>query len=142
MTVIIDATILRGSGVATKNIKFQMPHLVWQFPDIRNIHPGSINVLLNKPLLISSYDCTTLPTPWWDVAENHPGRWAVEQFSFLEISFEYPIGGALHRAWLFDSHNSAYHNDPIRFEIISETIYGLSYGQRCKVHIAKSKVPD
>jgi hypothetical protein len=56
MTVIIEGTIIKGCGVANKNIKFQMPHLVWQFPDIKDIYPGSINVSLEKPLRILTYD--------------------------------------------------------------------------------------
>jgi hypothetical protein len=42
MPTVIDGTIIRGAGVATKNIKFQLAHLVWQFPDIKEIYPGSI----------------------------------------------------------------------------------------------------
>jgi hypothetical protein len=142
MTVIIEGTVVKGFGVANKNIRFQMPHLVWQFPDIKNIYPGSINVLLEKPLRILSYDYTTLPSPWWDVDDRNPGKWVSERFGFLEIKFEYPVGGPPHRAWFFDCHKSKYHNDPIRFEIISEKIDNLSNGQRCKIYIEKSKVQE
>lgn len=132
---VVDGTVCKGCGVANKNIKFQMPHLVWQFSDIKDIYPASINVRLDRPLHIPKFDYATLPTPWWDVDETHPGRWAVEKFSFLEIKFEYPVGGPLYRAWIFDCHNSAYHHDPNRFEIISEKINGVSTGQRCRIHI-------
>lgn len=135
MTLIIHATIERGFGVANKNLKFQMPHLVWQFPDIKDIHLGTINVLLDKPLPNLNYDHTTLPLPWWDVDETHRGRWAVEQFSFLEIKFEYPVGGPSYRAWFFDCHNSSYHQNPNRFGIITHKIPNLSAGARCKVHV-------
>jgi hypothetical protein len=30
-----------------------MPHLFWQFPELKNIHPASINLLLDKPLSFS-----------------------------------------------------------------------------------------
>jgi hypothetical protein len=140
MTAILDATVCRGSGVANKNIKFQLTHLVWQFPDIKNIYPGSINVTLDKPLRIAKYDYTTLPTPWWDVDETHPGRWRAETFSFLEIKFEYPVGSPLYRAWIFDCHVSAYHGDPERFEIILEKINGMSTGQRCPFPYSKKDV--
>jgi len=142
MTVIIEGTIIKGFGVANKNIPFQMPHLVRQFPDIKNIYPGSINVSLEKPLRILAYDYTTLPTPWWDVDGRNPGRWVSERFGFLEIKLEYPLGGPTHRAWFFDCHNSAYHDDHFRFEIISEKIDNLSNGQRCKVYIEKSKAQE
>jgi hypothetical protein len=60
MTVIIEGTIIKGFGVANKNIRFQMPHLVWQFPGIKDIYPGSINVSLEKPLRILTYDYTSI----------------------------------------------------------------------------------
>jgi hypothetical protein len=134
MTAIL-ATVCGGYGVANKNIKFQMPHLVWQFPDIKDIYPGSINVTLDSPLHIPKYDYTTLPTPWWDVDETDSGKWAVERFGFLRIKFEFPVDGTLYRAWIFDCHNSAYHHNPLHFEIISEKITGIENGQRCRLHI-------
>jgi hypothetical protein len=93
MPTVIDGTVIRGAHAATKNIKFQLTHLVWQFPDIKEIYPGSINVRLDQSLQITSYDYTTLPIPWWDVDATHPGRWVSEIFSFVEIKFEYPQGG-------------------------------------------------
>jgi hypothetical protein len=95
MSAIFDATVSKGFGVANKNIKFQMPHLLWQFPDIRDIYPGSINVTLDKPLHIPKFDYVTLPTPWWDVDDDHLGKWAIERFGFLEIKFEFPVGGTI-----------------------------------------------
>jgi len=132
MPDIIDATVTSGFGVANKNIKFQLPHLVQQFPEIKNIYPGSINVLFDKPLPALKFDYTTSPVRWWDAG---PDQWQIEIFSFLAIEFEYPLNGALYRAWLFDCHNSAYHRAPMRFEVISEKINGVSNGQRCRVHM-------
>jgi hypothetical protein len=50
MPTVIDGTVIRGAHAATKNIKFQLTHLVWQFPDIKEIYPGSINVRLDRPV--------------------------------------------------------------------------------------------
>jgi len=140
MTIIIDGTIIQGARVASKNIRFQMPHLVWQFPVIKDIYPASINVRLTSPLRTLRWDHITLPIPWWDVDEHNPGRWVSEKFGFLEIGFEYTVGTHLRRAWSFDCHNSASHSDAYRFEVISEKIEGLSYNQPCKVHIEESKI--
>jgi hypothetical protein len=137
MATIYDATVFKGLGVFSKNIKYQMPHLVWQFPEIKDIYPASINVELNKPLPITKYDCTTLPIPWLDVDPS--GQilgWQFEGFSFLEIQLEFPIGGQLYRAWIMDCHKSAFLNDPIRFEIISNKIAGIAYGRRCRLHVS------
>ena len=105
MATIYNAVVFGGIGVFSKNIKYQMPHLVWQFPDIKDIHPGSINVQLETPLHVARYDCTTLPIPWLNV--DYSGEilgWQFERFSFLEIQFE-PMGGRLHRAWIMDCHS-------------------------------------
>ena len=67
MAAIYNGVVFGGLGVFSKNIKYQLPHLVWQFPDIKDIHPGSINVQLDTPLQVETYDCTTLPIPWLDV---------------------------------------------------------------------------
>jgi hypothetical protein len=135
MTTIIDATICSGYGVASKNIKFQMPQLIWLFPEIKDIYTASINVLLDQPLYISKCDCTTLPIPWWDVDHTHSGRWATEQFCFVRIHLEYPVHTKPHKAWFYIGHHSSYFFDPKRFEIITEKIEGLKSGERCQVHI-------
>ena len=33
METIYNAVVFGGAGVFSKNIKYQMPHLVWQFPE-------------------------------------------------------------------------------------------------------------
>jgi len=131
MSTIVDGTIIRGARAATKNMKHQLVHLVRQFPHIKNVYPGSINVQLIKPLHRLTYDYITSPIQWWDVG---PNRWQTETFGFLEIKFEYPVGNSVpYRAWLFDCYNSDYHNDPLRHEIISERIEGVAYNQPCRV---------
>jgi len=133
MTTVIDAIIFRGSEVATKNMGYQLPELVRQFPNIKNVHPGSINVRLSKPLYGLRYEYTTSPIRWWDAG---PDQWQIEIFSFLEIKFEYPIdNNTLYRAWLFDCHNSGYHNNPLFHEIIAEKIEGVAYDKDCRVHL-------
>jgi hypothetical protein len=137
MTTVIDATIVRGAGAATKNMVHQLPDLVRQFPNIRNVHHGSINVRLSKPLHGLKYEYTTSPIHWWDAG---PDQWQLETFSFLEIKFEYPIdNNKLYRAWLFDCHNSKYHNNPIcrpyHHEIIVEKIEGVAYDKQCRIHL-------
>jgi hypothetical protein len=138
MNIVISATVLRGFGVASKNIKFQMPHLIWQFPELKNIYPATINLSLDIPLHISKFERTTLPIPWWDVDNSSKGSWHIERFSILPIRLEYPINVPTKEAWLFASHDSAYFNDPHRFEVVTEKIDGLVTGQPCKIHVGKT----
>ena len=102
MATIYNGVVFGGLGVFSKNIKYQMPHLVWQFPDIKDIYAGSIKAELDRPLHVAKYDCTTLPIPWLEV--DYSGQilgWQFESFSFLEIQLE-PTGGQLHRAWIIN----------------------------------------
>jgi hypothetical protein len=141
MTRIIDAIIFPGAGVATKNLRHQLPELIKQFPEIAKIHLGSINVLLGKPLgkppqiqflHIQKWDCVTTPIQWWDAG---PDRYQIEVFGFLKIGFEYPLGGTVTPAWIIDCHNSEAHGQPQFFEIIAEQIKGLSYHQPCRIYV-------
>jgi hypothetical protein len=139
MTVSVEGTVVKGNGVASKNIASQLPHLIKQYPDIKDIHTASINVRLDRPLRIHRYDHET-KISWWDVDEGRPGFWHPEKFSLLEIDFEFPIGGPTYRAWFYESHDSGRVGDPVNFEIVSEKIEGLSYGDRCRIHVDRSKL--
>jgi hypothetical protein len=137
MTTVIDAIIVQGVGAATKNMGHQLPKLIAQFPNIKNVHHGSINVRLSKPLDGLNYEYTTSPICWWDAG---PDRWQTETFGFLEIKFEYPIdNNTFYRAWLFDCHNSRYHNDPsyrpFFHEVVAEKIEGVAYDKNCRVYL-------
>jgi hypothetical protein len=133
MATVFKGTTFAGFGAATKNIKHQLSGLLSQYPPIIGIHPGSINVRLDNPLSELSWDYVTdPPIHWW---YEGPNNVQTETFGFKEILFEYPLGGRLYRAWLFDCYNSAFHQSPLLFEIIAEKIAGLSYNQRCRVHL-------
>jgi hypothetical protein len=141
VTRIIEATIFQGARVATKNLRHQLPELIKQFPEIANIHPSSINVLLGKPLgkppqietlHIQKWDYVTTPIRWWDAG---PNRYQTEVFGFLKIGFEYPLGGTVTPAWIIDCHNSQAHGQPQFYEIIAEHIGGVSYFQPCRIHV-------
>jgi hypothetical protein len=141
VTRIIEATIFQGARVATKNLSHQLPELKKQFQEIANIHPGSINVLLGKPLSnppqietlhIQKWDCVTTPIQWWDAG---PDQYQTEFFGFLRIEFEYPLNGPLTRAWIIDCYNSQAHGQPQFYEIVAERIEGVSYFQPCRIHV-------
>jgi hypothetical protein len=135
---VISATIQRGFGVASKNIKSQLPHLVQIFPELKNIYTASINILLDKPLHIAKLERTTPIIQWWDADSSGKGFWHPEQFSIVPIKFEYPVNTATKEAWLLVCHDSAYFRDPLRFEVVTEKLNGLMPGQQCKIHIQKT----
>ncbi len=135
MDEIIDATIFKGHGVASKNVKSQLPHLIEQFPEIKDIFPATINVKLDRPFSNLKYDFTTSPIKWWDADAHKPTRgfWHLEQFSFLRIKFEYPTGGSIYNAWGLGCHDSQWFNDPLTHEVIAEKVANLSYDTRCRI---------
>jgi hypothetical protein len=124
-------------AVASKNVKSQLPHLIEQFPEIKDVYPATINVKLDEPFSDLKYDFTTSPIQWWDADANRPelGFRHTESFSFLRIKFEYPTGGPIYNAWLFGCHDSHWFNDPLRLshEVIAEKIANLSYNTRCRI---------
>ena len=125
MTITIDAIYVKGLDAAHRNIKFQIPHLVLDFPEIEKIFPGTINVKLNSPLWILEADHTTPFLPWWDVGR---GEFIREQFSFVRIEFEYPLGAPRKTAWFYIPHGSPYRFDPFTFEIITECQSARKFG--------------
>ena len=150
MDVVIEATVQRGARVANKNIKSQLPKLISQFPELKDIHTATINLRLDKPLLISKFERTTF-IRWWDVDVGRAGFWHPEEFSILPIKFEYPINGQTKDGWLFVSHDSGYFRRAqtasglFRFEVIevvTEQIAGLQYGHRCKIYVEKTNAVD
>jgi hypothetical protein len=135
MSTIVDATVVEGFKAASNNLKFQLPHLIWQFPEIEKIHPGTINVKLDSALEIENTDFTTPVLPWWD---NGRGGWVAEVFSFLRIGFEYPLNSEPHNAWFYISHGSAHRLNPFVFRVITEHISSIAYQARCRVHVNKA----
>lgn len=101
MTTIINATVAEGQKAANWILKFQLPYLVWQFPEIKNIHPATINVKTETALEIENVDFKTPSVPWWT------GKgWTAEEFSFLRVGFEYPLNSAPREAWIYIPENS------------------------------------
>jgi hypothetical protein len=138
MPVMINATILRGFGAAAKSLKLQMPHLIWQFPELDRIHTATINIQLEKPLRILKLERTTPPLPWWDIGQADPGHWHIEQFSIVPIRFEFPVGAAAKQAWFFIAHDAAIFRNPLHYEVVTEHIPEVAPNKKCKIHIEKS----
>jgi len=143
MNVVISATVQRGARAASKNVPYQLPLLIPQFPELKNIYRATINMRLDRPLLISKFERTTF-IKWWDVDVGRAGFWHPERFSILPIGFEYPIDAPTKEAWLFVSYDSRSfllaQTTSGRFsfqevEVVTEKIDGLEYGRRCKIHV-------
>ena len=122
----IDGRITSDFGVASKNFELQWAELEKHFPEIAGSHRGTINVQLDHALLVLNPDGAVPPFEW------KPGFW--EGFCFLRVSFEFPLGGERHRAWLFLPHRSPNHFNLHRVEVITKHLPDVKQDAPCKIH--------
>ncbi len=117
--------IIRGIGAAGQAVRMQLPALVQNFPEISGIHPGTINILLDKALVFRKTDHTTPPIPW--------ARGIVETFDFIRVKFRMLDAGEPVRAWVYRPSGSPHRINPCLVEILAPKIEGLKIGGLCGV---------
>lgn len=71
-------------------------------------HFGTINIHLNQPFDKGRADCWT-PKLFWTPGRGLEGD-REEEFGFIKVKLEYPIGGSLHDAWIIypSGHTASY----------------------------------
>jgi hypothetical protein len=129
MSFTIDGTIVPGFGAADPNMGLQLPHFILVFPEIKRCRPGTINLQLDQPLQVNNPHYTTPPIRW---TANAPP----EQFSFLRIEFECPIGSPARRAWIYIPHYSPHRSNLFLIEVIAEPIPEAAEGVRCRLRVS------
>ena len=125
----IKGVVVRGLGAAKETLKRQMPYFSQLFPEVGDCYQASINLQLEQGLRVLNPDFTTPPIPW----AGAPG----EQFSFLRIGFEGPVGTSRRHAWLYIPHGSPHFCNPFHIEVITGYVQSIGYGVTCQVHIDK-----
>jgi len=60
----LTATVIKGLGAATANLKKQLPPIAEEFPEVRDCFHGTLNVELERGLLVLSADHRTKPVNW------------------------------------------------------------------------------
>lgn len=115
MAAKIKGKVQKGIGESKNTVKEQMPFFEKCFPEVTNCKPATINVLLEKPLVILSPDFTTDPLPW------HPAFKVVkggEVFQFMRIRLK--VDGCDEvNAWIYIAQFSPYHMNPYYIEILA-----------------------
>lgn len=127
---IIRGKIQHGLGKSRDTIRAQLPYFKKCFPEVAGCHSGTINVLLEQPLVVITPDYTSEPLPW------HPAFKIVkngEIFRFLRINFRLPDREPT-RAWVYRAQFSPYRNNPFYVEIIAPHIPGLG-ASACELEI-------
>ncbi|MGM0599717.1 MAG: hypothetical protein ACQETH_07835 [Candidatus Rifleibacteriota bacterium] len=115
----IRGKVQKGRGESKNTVHEQMPFFKEVFPEIGNCKEATINILLDKPLVIISPDFTTEPLPWHPAFKIVKGG---EVFKFLRIKltindFE-PVD-----AWIYRAQFSPYQDNPYYVEVLAPEIH-------------------
>jgi hypothetical protein len=127
--LVMRGKVARGLGAATSTIAQQMPYVAPLFPEIKDCHLASINVLLEQGLRVFRPDFVTEPIPW--------AGGSGEVFSFLRIGLEIPIGSEPRQAWIYIPHGSPHYYNPFTAEVIAPWIEGVTNDMACQIHIPR-----
>ncbi|MEF9426135.1 MAG: hypothetical protein L0956_02805 [Candidatus Mariimomonas ferrooxydans] len=129
----IKGEIQKGLNAASKYTYIkQIRYFKKYIPDIEEkYHKGTINLLLERPLIIFSPDIKTPPIEW----ETN----CIEVFGFMKIKFEtvpskpnMPLD-----AWIYIPYGSPHYANPFYKEIIAPTIRDLNGVEYCNIIIEK-----
>jgi hypothetical protein len=125
----ITGTVTGGQGLAATNYVRVIAAASAHSPQIANCGRfGTINVRLDQAFDKSRADIWTPKVSWRPVVRLADD--VVEEFGFVSVKLEYPIGGALHEAWvILPSAHTATYLDPYLVEIIAAELIG---GQRLR----------
>lgn len=117
-------------AASTSSIPRQKPFFKKYLPDIENYYEGTINLLLEAPLVIHAPDIETEPIEW---AEGF-----VEKFGFLRIKFEtIPSKDSMPLdALIYIPYRSPHYPNPFYKEILAPRI-NLSGIEYCNIIIDK-----
>ncbi len=126
----VSGTVQRGIGAASQNLIAQLPAIAAEFPEVAGCHRGTINLLLDSPLLVLAPDHRTSPILW------HPDFAPGEVFDLLRIELEVRLGTAPVPSWLYIPHASPHRRD-LRLQEVLAPKLNLSTGARCRIHISR-----
>lgn len=118
MGVKIRGKVQKGLGESQNTVKEQMPFFRECFPEVKDCKPATINILLEKPLVIITPDFTTAPLPWHPAFKIVKGG---EIFRFLRITLTID-GYQPVRAWIYKAQFSPYRDNPFYIEVIAPPI--------------------
>lgn len=114
----IRGKIQKGLGESRNTVREQMPFFQECFPEVAGCKEGTINILLEKPLVILSPDFTTEPLPWHPAFKIVKGG---EVFKFLRIKLTVD-GHEPVKAWIYKAQFSPYHDNPFYIEVLAPAI--------------------
>ena len=127
-TLVVDAHIVSGLGVATGTLARQLPLISRSFPEVAECHPGTLNLQLSRPLRLIHPHHRSAPLAWT------PSGRTKEVFDLLRIELEFAHIPHRVPAWLYVAHGSTHRQTPTVHEVIT-THLELNGAKRCRVHL-------
>jgi CTP-dependent riboflavin kinase len=114
----IKGKMQKGFGEASHTIPRQKQFFKKYIKGIDNYYDGTINLLLEKPIIILHPDIYTEPIEWT--------RGFKESFEFLNIKLEIDAFShdAVYNGFIYIAHRSPHFADPFYQEILAPNIYG------------------
>ena len=126
----IRGKIQKGLGESKNTVREQLPFFRSCFPEVGDCKEGTINILLDKPLVILAPDFTTAPLPWHPAFKIVKGG---EVFKFLRIKLTVD-GCAPVNAWIYKAQFSPYHDNPWYIEVLAPAI-GFTGTPACSIEV-------
>jgi hypothetical protein len=117
----IKGKIQKGLGEASHTISRQKPFFKKYIKDIDHYYNGTINLLMEKPIIISHPDIITEPIEWTEGFK--------ETFEFLNIKLEMEAisKNTVYTGLIYIAHGSPHFADPFYQEILAPNIYGNDF---------------
>jgi hypothetical protein len=135
--VTIRGTVVRGKGWASECIEAQWPSLIESFPDIAGCRHATINVGLERLLVVTSPNHSTPPFTW----QSRRFHATDEVIDFLRIEFEIPKRQMRRGAWLYLSRGSLHRQTPWIHEIVAPELGVIPLLSECAIYIDR-EMPD
>jgi hypothetical protein len=132
-TLTVGARIVPGLGVASRTLARQLPLISQHFPQVADCHPGTINLSLDQPLLLTDPDHRTAPLAWT------PSGRTTEVFDLLHVELELGSSSVRIPAWLYVAHGSPHRNTPWIHELIAHSL-NLNNVRHCRLHLRANAV--
>ena len=129
----LQAQIVPGLGVATGTLARQLPLIAQEFPEVACCFPGTLNLKLELPLVVTRPDHRTLPLAWT------PSGRTREVFELLQIELECAHLPAPVTAWLYVAHRSPHRATPTLHEVIAPLLE-ISDVRQCRIHLPSDAV--
>jgi hypothetical protein len=111
----IKGKVQQGRGESKNTVHEQMPFFKKVFPEVADCYEGTINILLEKPLVIITPDFVSEPLPWHPAFKIVKGG---EVFKFLRIVLALE-GCDPVNAWVYRAQFSPYQNNPYYLEVLA-----------------------